>query len=183
MQPYTLRAHLLDPAEQSLYRALTLVLCQRALLFVKIHLSDLFAAPGDSTAGVAPVQPAYYPLDFVLCDRNTLRPLAVILLEKEVAPTDEEGVDKGAELCAAAGLPVVRLQRQPTYLMPHLISMLEPLLVGSSVSDAFGNGDRAPSAISAPMAPLPPLSKPRTSHRQPAYPGYGALRTLANKLS
>lgn len=181
MQPYTLRANILDPIEQSLYRALTLVLCQRALLFAKINLADLFIT---ATYGATVIDLARYAVDFVLCDRETMRPLAVILFESEGVSGAGEATEKSAQICAAAGLPVVRLKRQHSYMMPYLSSIIEPLLTNGGVKDDYSNGDRRWEIEGATIPyPLNHEEKRRQTHRPPAYPGYGVLRTLANKLS
>ncbi|MEZ4732157.1 MAG: DUF2726 domain-containing protein [Caldilineaceae bacterium] len=93
MPSFTLRAHVLDPVEQSLYRALTLVICQRALLFAKINLNDLLSAPSCDKASSDLAQLAHYRADFVLCDREAMRPLAVIFLATEGA-TGQVPADK-----------------------------------------------------------------------------------------
>lgn len=184
MQPYTLRANILDPMEQSLYRALTLVLCQRALLFAKINLGDLFTTSAYGATATDLAQLAHYPVDFVLCDREAMRPLAVIFVEAEGTSRHKEETEKSAQICAAAGLPVVRLQRQHSYMMPYLTSIIEPLLTVDAANDAYSNGDRRWEAGAATIThALHQEDTSRHTRRLPAYPGYGALRTLANKLS
>jgi len=184
MPSITLRAHVLDPVEQSLYRALTLVICQRALLFAKINLSDLFSVPSSNKASSDLVQLAHAQVDFVLCDREAMQPLAVILLATEEATDQEDTADKRAQLCKAAGLPVIRLERQNSYFMPQLTALIEPLLADNAARDDFSQDERMADALdTAGASPFYYVSKPKQLRNRPAYPGYGALRAIANKLS
>jgi hypothetical protein len=154
-------------------------------------LSDLLAVSAYSTAANEWGRLAHQRIDFVLCDRDSMRPIGIILVEADamhVGPHDPS--EQVAQLCAKAGLPVVRLQRQPTYMMHQLSSMIEPLLTGNARRDDFSNGDRVQGAGRAttvvPTATANATSKglkPKQVRKQPAYPGYGALRTIANKFS
>ena len=173
MSPYSVCDSLLDPAAGSLYKALSLVICQRAQLFVKIRLGELLttAASGGIAGPLAERQ-----VDFVLCDRETLRPLAIIMLAAEDAQVrDGEEAEQLTELCLQAKLPLIWLQRQSSYMMPQLTAVIEPLLVGGSVGNDDSNGER--------MWVEPWRGGARGRRKQPAYPGYGALKTIAGKLS
>ena len=184
MQAYTLRASMLDPVELSLYRALTLVLCQRALLFTKIRLSDLFAVAGFSATESEWEQLAEQRLDFVLCDRDSIRPTAVILFEAERSFYGQhDQSDQVAQFCSRAGLPVVRIQRQPAYFMQQLMGIIEPLVTGSTAKENHRNNQLHESSTIDPMHELNTGCKPKRNRKVPAYPGYGALRTIANKLA
>ncbi len=176
MSSYFVRDSLLDPVECTLYKALSLVVCQRALLFAKIRLDDLLATTALDTKADKPDQLVNRRVDFVLCDRDTLRPLAIILLEEKGAHTGyDTEAEQIAQLCTYAGVPLVWLPRQNNYLMQHLSSVIEPLLAGGSVGNDFSNGDRL--LVHA-------MRGGAKSHRkQPSYPGYGALKTIAGKLS
>lgn len=183
MPSYALRDSMLDPIEQSLYRALSSVLCQRALLFTKINLGDLFMPslyhPADNELGAL----AQQRVDFVLCDRESMRPLAIILFADSTARPDQaDPVEQIAQVCANAGLPLVRLERQSAYFMHQLIPLIETLLTSNARRDDYTNGDRLlPNASRDPAASNSPNTK--RGRKQPAYPGYGALRTIANKLA
>jgi hypothetical protein len=177
MQSYTIRDSMLDPIEQSLYRALNGMLCQRALLFTKINLSDLFTAPVYSPAGSELGALAHQRVDFVLCDRDSMRPLAIILFADNSPLPDQI-----AQLCADAGLPVVRLERQPAYFMHQLAPIVETLLTDSACYDDFSNGDRLITTGLTGASTSIGGQNSKRGRKQPAYPGYGALRTIANKL-
>ena len=185
MQAYTLRDSMLDPVELSLYRALTLVLCQRALLFTKIRVSDLFAVASFHSTESEWEQLADQRLDFVLCDRDSIRPVGVILFEAERTFYGyHDQSDQVAQFCSRAGLPVVRIQRQPTYFMQQLMSMIEPLLTGSSKNqESHKNSQLHEAGNIDPMHGSTHGCKPKRMRKLPAYPGYGALRTIANKLA
>jgi len=184
MQSYTLRDSMLDPVELSLYRALTLVLCQRALLFTKIRLSDLFAVDSFSSTESEWEQLADQRLDFVLCDRDSIRPIGVILFEAErLFYGQHDQSEQVAQFCSRAGLPVVRIPRQPAYLMQQLMLMVEPLLTGSTAKESTRNNQLYESSSVDPLHGLNNGCKPKRMRKLPAYPGYGALRTIANKLA
>jgi hypothetical protein len=178
MPLYKIRESMLDPIEQSLYRALSGVLCQRALLFTKINLGDLFTTPlYHSTEGEWGIL-ANQRLDFVLCDRDSMRPLAIILFADSTARANQvDYAEKVAQLCTEVGLPLVRLERQSAYSMHQLIPLIENLLSSSSRRDDYTNGDRA-----LPTTNAAHKQAHKQGRRQPAYPGYGAMRTIANKL-
>lgn len=185
MQPYYVRDSMLDPVEQSLYRALTVVLCQRALLFTKINLGDLFTAPPYSQVGSALGDLAQQRVDFVLCERDSMRPLAVILFAADPARAGQaDDAEQIAQVCTAAGLPVVRLQRQSTYLMHQLTPLVESVLTANAHRNDFTNGDRlAPTTGGNGAVKTTTKATDVRRRKLPAYPGYGALKTIANKLA
>lgn len=176
MHAYTIRESMLDPIEQSLYRALSGVLCQRALLFTKINLGDLLTAPvyhAESEWRTLASQ----RIDFVLCDRDSMRPLALIVFaDNALRANQADCSERIAQLCAEVGLPLVRLERQSAYFMHQLIPLIENLLSSTPHRDDFTNGDRVMSAMKTTHQP-----NNKRGRRLPAYPGYGALHTIANK--
>lgn len=184
MQSYYLRDSMLDPIELSLYRALTLVLCQRALIFTKLSLSDLFAVTSFNSVKSEWEQLADQRIDFVLCDRDSVRPIGVILFEAEQPFYGyHDQSDQVAQFCSRAGLPVVRIPRQPTYFMQQLMAIIEPLLTSSTNKESHKNNPLHESVGIDPMHGLNKGCKPKRMRKLPAYPGYGALRTIANKLA
>ncbi len=177
MHSYTIRESMLDPIEQSLYRALSGVLCQRALLFTKINLGDLFTAPVYHSTESEWGTLANQRVDFVLCERDSMRPLAIILFaDSALRASQSDCSERIAQLCAEVGLPLVRLERQSAYFMHQLIPLIENLLTSAPRRDDFTNGDRALPAVTTTHQP-----NSKRGRRLPAYPGYGALRTIANK--
>lgn len=185
MQPYYLRDSMLDPVEQSLYRALTVVLCQRALLFAKISLGDLFTAPPYQQVGQEWEHLAQQRIDFLLCDRDSMRPLGAILFADDaVCAGQSDYADQVTQVCTEAGLPVVCLQRQATYLMHQLTPLIESLLTPSAHRNDFTNGERLVPVIGSNGAKKTARRMTPVRRRKlPAYPGYGALKTIANKLA
>lgn len=188
MQSYAICESMLDPIEQSLYRALSGVLCQRALLFMKINVGDLFTTPVYHSTDSEWRTLASQRVDFVLCDRDSMRPMAIILfvdsaVDRAVRTHQAGCVEKIAKLCAEVGLPLVRLERQSAYFMHQLIPLIENLLSNSARRDDYTNGDRAkPAAVVSGATPAATSQNHKRTRRQPAYPGYGAMRTIANKL-
>lgn len=183
MQSFYLRDSMLDPVELSLYRALTLVLCQRALLFTKVSLSTLFAVTTVNSTESEWEQLADQRLDFVLCDRDSVRPIAGILFAAELSYGQYDPTEQVAQFCSKAGFPLVRIQRQPSYLMQQLMLIIEPLLTSGTSYEINKNPQLHESIITVPAHGLNRSCKPKRIRKQPAYPGYGALRTIANKLA
>jgi len=149
---------------------------------MKINLGDLFTTPlyhtGDSDWGLLASQ----RVDFVLCDRDSMRPLAIILFaDNALRANQTDCSEKIIQLCAQVGLPLVRLERQSAYFMHQLIPLIENLLSSSSRRDDYTNGDRITAATGS-AATTVSVKNNKRGRRQPAYPGYGALRTIANKL-
>lgn len=185
MQAYTLCNSILDPVELSLYRALTLVLCQRAVLFTKIRVNDLFVVNTFSAIENEWEQVADQQLDFVLCDRDSIRPIGVVLFETEQAFYGQhDQSDQVVHFCNRAGLPVVRLKRQPAYFMQQIMGIIEPILSGNGTTiESNRNHQLRESAVVEALGGLNRDCKPKRKRKLPAYPGYGALRTIANKLA
>ena len=79
--PYRTRDDFLSPAEYSLYRLLSSSLYGRASVFPKVRLADVFfvARPNENLSFINRV--AQRHVDFLLCDPNSLRPVAGIELD------------------------------------------------------------------------------------------------------
>ena len=81
--PYHLRDEFLSPAELNFYRVLVSVTADWAALFSKVNLGDLFYAKsgehGQNQAYRNKI--ARKHVDFLLCDRESLRPLLAIELD------------------------------------------------------------------------------------------------------
>ena len=144
MNSYRIHPSILAAEERSLYHVLTLIVAQRALLFSKVKLSTLIEPAFGHNKSALGNRLDHYVVDFVFCDRSSTRPLFVILVEGTQSP---EGAQVAAHeaiqpLCAAAGLPVLRLRHQSAYRMDTLQQMIEPLLSGDPRGSDYEQGDR-----------------------------------------
>jgi hypothetical protein len=156
MGKYCIQETVLAQGEQSLYRALTLVVAQRALLLSKVKLSALIMPAAEFGPGFAQTYLDRYTVDFVLCDRRTTRPL-LIVLQDEQTHTPGAVNDTIAHLATDAGLPVVRIAYEGAYRMEQLLRLIEPYLQGDVCSgDAKSDERRTVSKVpSVPAVPRP----------------------------
>ena len=157
--PYRIRDDFLSPAERSFYHVLKSVVGTRYLIAPKVGLADLFyVKSGDSREyRVFTNKIDRKHVDFVLCDPQTLTPLAGIELDdKSHRRADRKERDSFVEsVFAAAGLSLLRVRVQHGYQFQELAAMLETVL--PSGSDRFA-------AASAPFVtadrPMPSEASP-----------------------
>jgi len=159
MDTYSIQETVLATEERSLYQALTLVVAQRALLLTKVKLSALLSPNASQSQHLAYTQLDRYTVDFVLCDRNTTRPLLVVLCDR--APTDNCALnnpnDMIERLAHSASLPIVRVEQSAAYRMDMLLRLIDPYLAGDSRGSDYTNGDRLPAAA---KRTVPTLARP-----------------------
>ena len=80
--PYCRKDFLLTPAERSLYGVLTEAVQGRHLIFAKVRLLDLVWLPKGTESRQSHLNRVQSKhVDFVLCDRDVVRPLMVIELD------------------------------------------------------------------------------------------------------
>ncbi len=145
MSSYRIQESLLGPAERSLHQALTLIVCQRGLIFPKVKLSQLFATvrPTISAADPGNSDPLLnQEVDFLICERFTTQPLLAVLFQNCNADGVVEAQQQAAAICAEAGLPVLKIEQRAAYRMDELLAAIEPYLQGNQVINDFRNGDR-----------------------------------------
>jgi hypothetical protein len=122
--PYHLRDDFLSPAELKFYLVLRQAINDRALIFTKVSLSDLFYVKQNDYG----VYRSYTNkidrkhVDFLLCDPKTVQPLAGIELDdkshrRQDRMERDEFVDK---VFAAADLPLVRFPVRKSYSVSDL---------------------------------------------------------------
>ena len=111
--PFKLRDDFLSNAELSFYQVLRGVVAQRALVFTKVNLGDLFfVATGDQRKNRALANRIDRKhVDFLLCDPKTVRPIVAIELDdKSHERPDRMERDKLVQgVFSAAGLPLIRI--------------------------------------------------------------------------
>lgn len=178
MKEYHVQECILAAGEYSLYHALTLVIAQRALLLPKMPLHTLVApttAPGKpssaSTSRTTTTVLDHHVADFVLCDRRTTRPLAVILVDGSTKSDHVEVAhcDSTARLCEKAGLRVLRIHAKSAYRMDLLQRLIEPLLTDDPRGRDYEQGDRLPTTATTaqPTTAKPTTAKPTVAISRP----------------
>ncbi|MEJ5237999.1 MAG: DUF2726 domain-containing protein [Limisphaera sp.] len=134
--PYVRVPVLLSPAERSFYGALQQVLGGRCVVFAKVRLADLIRPrPGLSRPANRRAfnRTLGKHVDFVLCDPDRLRVVAVIELDdrshrwKHRAARDQFV----ASALAAAGIPLLRIPAAAAYAPSELRARLDPWLRSS----------------------------------------------------
>lgn len=145
MGVYRIQESLLGPAERSLHQALSLVVCQRGLIFPKVKLSQLFAtdlAGERSTPAEKSTTFLNQEVDFLICERFTTHPILAVLLHRSDAPVTTEAQQQAAAICAEAGLPLLLIEQRAAYRMDELLAAIEPYLQGNQPLRDFYHSDQ-----------------------------------------
>ena len=126
--PYPLRDEFLSPAELNFYHVLVTVSADWAALFSKVNLGDLFYPKtgeyGQNQAYRNKI--ARKHVDFLLCDRESLRPLLAIELDDSSHNRpDRQARDEFVDgVFAAAGLPLLHVPVSQSYPTKKLRAFL-----------------------------------------------------------
>lgn len=159
--PYRLRDDFLSPAEASFYHVLAHVSADWAVVLAKVNLGDLLYAP--RAAGRAQwlmwnrINRKH--LDYVLCDRQTLRPLLAVELDdsshQQARRVERDRFVDGA--LAQAGLELVRVPAQRTYAAAELGERLwRASRLWSTTAPAAASGSVATGPIGGAMESTAP---------------------------
>jgi hypothetical protein len=135
--PYLLRDDLLSPAEASFYRVLKTAVGDQFFIFPKVGLQELFFVPRQYEHDWTyrnKIDRKH--VDFVLCDRTSLKPCVAI----ELDDASHKRVDRKqrdefvAEVFATAGLPLVRTAVRVAYSTQQIKAMMQPFLPANEAS-------------------------------------------------
>lgn len=132
--PYRLRDDFLSPAEISFYHTLLLAAGETITVCPKVNLNDVFfvSRPDQNQAALNRISRKH--VDFLLCDRNTMRPLVGIELD------DSSHARKSRQLrdvlvqqvFDTAGLKLLRFPAQRAYNISEIASCLSQLFAEGS---------------------------------------------------
>jgi predicted RNA-binding Zn-ribbon protein involved in translation (DUF1610 family) len=128
--PYRVRDDFLSPAEQGFYFALTTAVGDRGVVCPKVRLGDLLFTTDKQNFWKHTNRVNQKHVDFVVCSRETLKPLVVIELDDsshQRAAARERDEFKDAAF-AAAGLPFVRIAVKRNYDAAEVASTVMPYL-------------------------------------------------------
>lgn len=135
--PYHLQDEFLSPAEQSFYLVLKHLVSERAIIWTKVALGDLFYVKSSDRSKYRTLTNKIdrKHVDFLLCDPKTVRPLVGIELDdKSHQRGDRKVRDEFVEMVyRAANLPLLRIPAQRAYSTSELASLLSPLISLNSV--------------------------------------------------
>jgi very-short-patch-repair endonuclease len=149
--PYRLRDDFLSPAELSFYHVLLAAAGQTLTVCPKVNLSDVLFVSRPDQYQAARNRIDRKHVDFLLCDRRTMRPLAGIELDDAShAREDRQARDAFVqEVFAAANLPLLRFPVQRTYDPNEVAARLTKALATESPAAAPPQ-DAAAAAAAAP---------------------------------
>lgn len=127
--PYHTVPSLLTPTEAHFYQTLCTAVGPLAVIQCKVRLADLLVAPRHDLTAFRRVSQKH--VDFVLCERGSLKPLIAVELddrshEREDRRRRDQFVDA---VYASAGLPLVHVQVQSVYNAAYLLAQLQPFLI------------------------------------------------------
>lgn len=152
--PYHLRDDFLSAAELSYFKVLQSVVGDRALLFTKVGLRDLFWVKSDdrSQFRVYTNKIDRKHVDFLLCDPATLRPLVGIELDdKSHQRKDRQERDAFVdEVFKAAGLPLLHVSVRRGYPVEAVAAQVAPYLDEMAVAPAEAVSEPEPMSESPP---------------------------------
>jgi hypothetical protein len=176
--PFKLRDDFLSPAEVSFYQVLRVAVGDRALVFTKINLADLFfVSTGDHRQNRALANRVDRKhVDFLVCDLKSVRPIVALELDDQSHNrADRKTRDEMVEgVFAAAGLPLLRVPVKTGYAPQELQALLKPYLQPAEPVKAI------PSKPAPTPAPVAPVSAPgsATAPTAPTCPKCGATMVL-----
>jgi Protein of unknown function (DUF2726) len=130
--PYRRKDYLLTKAERSLFGVLSEAVKDRHFIFAKVRLADLVWLPKGTESRQShfnKVQSKH--VDFVICDRASVRPLVCVELD-DASHSESKRQTRDAFVDAAlraAGLPLIRVPARRAYNVADLQRQLEAAFV------------------------------------------------------
>ena len=138
LYPCKLRDPLLSTAETSFYQVLLAIVGQRVVICPKMHLADVLCVGANkpATKAAQASQSAFFKriadqrIDFLLCERYTLKPLLAIELYNHNLPRAQRKKRDGFidRVFKAAKLPVLHFVVQAQYRVKALALRIAPYL-------------------------------------------------------
>jgi hypothetical protein len=164
------------------------VVAELAVICPKVALGDLFfAKTGDPRQNrICTNRIDRKHVDFLLCDPQTMRPLAGIELDdKSHQRADRQARDEFVDrVFAAAKLPMVRVPARHAYSASELATLLRPYVTLPSSGESVAAPPAVPKAVALPwQAPagdeayMPPAARMSATPRCPKCESEMILRT------
>ena len=167
--PYGLRDDFLSPSELSFYHVLLSVSDESLTVCPKVNLNDIFFATGGDQKQVAKNKINRKHVDFLLCERSTMRPLAGVELDDSSHARADRQVRDGfvEQVFVTAKLPLLRFPAQRAYNTAEIAARISQALAGEPSPPA------APVAQDAPAVASDTPSIPQNSVDAPICPKCG----------
>jgi hypothetical protein len=140
--PYRRKDYLLTKAERSFFGALSQAVGDEYLIFPQIGLGQLLAVRSGTESPMTHLNRiSAKRVDFLLCDRDAIRPLLAIELDDSShARPDRRSRDAFVEAAlAAAGLPLLRIPARAGYNLAEVESQ-----IGAAIQS---QGGAAPTSV------------------------------------
>lgn len=134
-RPYIVRAPLLDVPERALLSVLDYVLGAEYRILIRVRASEVLdpaARLGRRERERAADRLERHRFDFLICERETLIPRCAVNLAPRRLWRKTPGTDGLDRLCAAVGLPLVRLIEQPHYAIAEVEARIRDALAASA---------------------------------------------------
>jgi len=127
--PYHAAASLLTPTEAHFYQTLRQAVGPMAVIQCKVRLADILVAPEHDFSAFRRVSQKH--VDFILCERSTLRPLIAIELDDRSHDlADRKARDSFVDAAyASAHFPLIHVPVQPEYNSAEVLASLQRFLV------------------------------------------------------
>ncbi|MEP7290810.1 MAG: DUF2726 domain-containing protein [Chloroflexota bacterium] len=130
LYPYKLRDPLLSPGETAFYQVLLAVVGRRVVVCPKVRLADVFSIKPTPNHQAFYDRIACRQVDFLLCERYSLKPLLAIELYDHAQPRSQRKkrdtfIDK---VFKAGKLPIMHLVAQEHYSLKALALSIAPHL-------------------------------------------------------
>lgn len=128
--PYKLQEYFLSYVEASFYRQLKAVIADRAVIFAKVRLWDIFYIPLLKKDRNAKRILGGRHVDFLLCHPHSLNPVVAIELDdsSHQRPERQERDKEVDRVFEAAGLPLLHIGVERKYDPDELLHLLDPYL-------------------------------------------------------
>lgn len=125
-QSYQLRKYLLSPTELSFYKVLLHVVENKKTILCKVRMTDIFY----TNEPTARNRIAQKHIDFILCDPQTMKPLAAIELDdKSHERADRKERDMLVDsIFQKTGLPIIHIKAQREYNTQQLSGLIDKFI-------------------------------------------------------
>jgi len=174
--PYRIRDDFLSRGERSFFFALTAAVASQAVVCPKVRLGDILFATDKKSSWKHANRINQKHVDFLICSRDTMHPLVVIELDdsshqRESARERDQFKDA---VCAAAGLPLVRIQARGNYDAREIARQLSTYLAMTTAPGAIPYASVATSGQpTCPKCGVAMVQRTASRGQQAGKPFYG----------
>ncbi|BCB97355.1 hypothetical protein JZK55_22770 [Dissulfurispira thermophila] len=127
--PYAKKSYLLSKAEKSFYHVLQTCLNDTHIVFPKVRLGDVFYVTNKEKQRFYMYKILPKHVDFLICDKQSLRPLAAIELDDSSHRGKERDDDFKNNVFLSAGLPLYRIKASYNYNPVQIQETLREVLI------------------------------------------------------